>query len=180
AGACIAGLLVFRLWWGFFGGQAARFSDFVRGPKAIWAYLFPGKTKNVFSPGHNPLGALSVIALLLATIVTVTTGLFTEDTDDLYSGPFAGMLDYDQGRLAAAIHGYAFEAVEILVVLHLLAIAWYTFVRRKALVAAMIHGKKMIEDATTPLKKARWWSLLTGLALGGTTTACLIYLSARA
>jgi cytochrome b len=59
-GAAILGLIVFRLIWGFVGPRYARFTQFVRGPRAILAYL-----RGAAAPaGHNPLGALSVIALI--------------------------------------------------------------------------------------------------------------------
>ena len=82
AGSSIAGLLVFRLWWGVFGGSTARFAGFLRGPKTVIAYL-SGKEKSGI--GHNPLGALSVVALLLTSIVIVVAGLFAVDTDGLES-----------------------------------------------------------------------------------------------
>ncbi len=177
AGSLIAGLLVFRLWWGFFGGSTARFGGFVRGPGAIFDYL-RGKTKGV-NPGHNPLGALSVLALLMTALTVVVSGLFTVDTDGIESGPLSNLVDFDQGRIAAEIHGYGFNVLEILVVLHLLAIAWYALVRREGLIGAMIHGKRTAKDDMTAMKPAGWWALIAGLLLGGGVAAALIYLSGQ-
>jgi cytochrome b len=63
SGYLILGLVAFRLYWGFAGGGAARFASFVRGPGAILAYLrtLPERTPSTV-PGHNPLGALGVLA----------------------------------------------------------------------------------------------------------------------
>ena len=174
AGSAVAGLLVFRLWWGFFGGSTARFGDFLRGPKALAAYLFGRGDKGRPSLGHNPLGGLSVIALLLTCIAVVGFGLFAVDTDGLESGPLSFLVDYDQGRLASKLHDYAFQVLEALVVLHLLAIAFYTFVKRQPLVDAMLDGRKPAEDGKTPLKPASFFALLFGLALGAATTYVLI------
>jgi len=178
AGSLIAGLLVFRLWWGVFGGSTARFSDFVRGPKAIFDYL-RGKTKGA-SAGHNPLGALSVLALLLTAVIVVTSGLFTVDTDGIESGPLSSLVDFDQGRIAADIHGQGFTVLEVLVALHLLAIAWYTFVRRDGVFAAMIHGGKAARDDAAALRPGKAWALVVGLVLGGGVAAWLIHLSGQA
>lgn len=177
AGSLIAGLLVFRLWWGMFGGSTARFGDFVRGPGAIFAYL-RGKAKTV-SAGHNPLGALSVLALLMTTLTVVVSGLFAVDTDGIESGPLSDLVDFDQGRLAAEIHGYGFNVLEILVVLHLLAIAWYAAVKREGLIAAMIHGRKTAKDGIGALKPGKMWALITGLLLGGGAAAWLIQVSGQ-
>ena len=177
AGSCVAGLLVFRLWWGFFGGSTARFAGFMRGPKTVLAYL-SGKTDKT-GIGHNPIGALSVVALLLTTLVIVVAGLFAVDTDGLESGPLSAWVDYDGGRLASKIHGYAFEALEILIGLHILAILFYTVIKRRPLVPAMIHGKALGAGDDTPLKPGGLLALLIGLVLGGATAAGLIWLSGK-
>jgi cytochrome b len=176
AGSLVAGLLVFRLWWGLFGGSTARFSDFVRGPGAILDYL-RGKARRP-SAGHNPLGALSVVALLLTALTVVVSGLFTVDTDGLDSGPLSNLVDYDQGRVAAEIHGYGFNVLEGLVVLHLLAVAWYAFIKRDGLIGAMVHGKRTVKGGMAAMKPARLWALVAGLMLGGGVTAWFIHLSA--
>ena len=177
AGSAIAGLLVFRLWWGFFGGTTARFAYFLRGPKTLLAYL-SGKDHDR-RIGHNPVGALSVIALLLTTLTIVMAGLFASDTDGVESGPLSNRVDYDGNRLASKIHGYAFEALEILIGLHTLAILFYTFARRQPLVPAMIHGKKPAKDGELPLARGGGLSLAIGLVLGAITAGGLIWLSGK-
>ena len=177
AGSGVAGLLVFRLWWGLFGGSTARFSDFLRGPKTIWVYLSGKDAKG--SIGHNPLGALSVVALLLTTLTVVVAGLFAVDTDGLESGPLAYLVDYDSGQLASKIHGYGFEALEILIGLHIAAILFYGLIKRQPLIAAMLHGKKPAKTGDTALKPGGVLSLLAGLILGSGVTAVLIYLTGK-
>lgn len=76
-GLLVAGLIVFRLCWGLWGSDTARFSQFVRGPSSIRRYLQGSLTENE-QPGHNPLGALMVIALIAAVLLQATTGLFAE------------------------------------------------------------------------------------------------------
>jgi cytochrome b len=176
AGSSVAGLLVFRLWWGFVGGSTARFANFLRGPKTVLAYLSGKSDKGAI--GHNPLGALSVIALLLTCLVIVVAGLFAVDTDGVESGPLASMVDFDSGRLASKIHGYGFEALEILIGLHILAIAFYSLVKRQPLVPAMIHGKTQAE-AGQSLKPGGILALLIGIVLGIATAGILIWLSGK-
>lgn len=176
AGSVVAGLLVFRLWYGVLGSSTARFSDFVKGPKAVLAYL-GGQSKAPAGIGHNPAGGWSVVLMLLTAIIVVAAGLFAVDTDGIESGPFSNLVDFDQGRLASKIHGYAFEALEILVGLHLVAIAFYTLVKRKALIGAMITGKRKPEGDEAGIHPANGLATIVGLILGVATAAVLIKLS---
>ncbi len=76
AGYTVAGVVVFRLVWGFIGTKHARFSDFVRSPKTVFDYLgslLKGRGKRYI--GHNPAGAAMILALLFSLIVTTGSGL---------------------------------------------------------------------------------------------------------
>ena len=62
AGYTVAGLVAFRFVWGLVGSRHSRFSDFVRGPRAIAAYLgslLRGRPEH--HAGHNPAGALAIV-----------------------------------------------------------------------------------------------------------------------
>ena len=83
-GQAILGLVVFRVVWGLIGSRTARFASFVRGPRAIADYL-AGRWRGV---GHNPLGALSVLAMLAVIGFQAATGLFAYD-DIAFRGPMA-------------------------------------------------------------------------------------------
>jgi cytochrome b len=137
-GFAIGGLIVFRLLWGFIGTQTARFSQFLKGPRAVWRYL-RGRTGSA-PPGHNPLGGWSVMALLLALTVQVISGLFSVDIDGIESGPLSSMLTFDQGRIAATVHGLSFTVLKMLVILHVAAILFYLLVKKRNLIRAMIVG----------------------------------------
>ena len=112
AGFAVLGLLVFRLSWGVLGGSTARFSHFVKGPGAAFAYL-----KGLFgrkagpAAGHNPLGGWSVVALILTLIAVVVFGLFAEDVDGIESGPLARFVDFDTGRMASKLHHLSFDVL---------------------------------------------------------------------
>lgn len=138
SGLTLLMLLAFRLIWGFIGGSSARFAGFVRGPGATLDYLRGARAKSV---GHNPLGGYSVIAMLLALVVQVGTGLFATDIDGLESGPLSHFVDFDQGRLAAKVHGTSFNILLVLIGLHIAAILFYLVVRRRNLVGPMVTGR---------------------------------------
>ncbi len=142
SGYAILGLLLFRLYWGFVGSPTARFSQFVRGPRATLAYVRSLNTPAYRAPpGHNPLGGWSVLAILAALLMMVTAGLFAVDVDGLESGPLSDYLSFDQGRSAAHLHGYVFKLLLALTVLHVAAILFYLVRMRQNLITPMITGR---------------------------------------
>lgn len=142
AGYGVLGLLVFRIVWGVVGSRSARFASFVRGPAATLAYVrsLPSRAHGDM-PGHNPLGAWSVLAILATLVVQVVTGLFAVDVDGIESGPLSDRVEFDTGRLFAKIHHLSFSALEALVVLHLVAIVFYAAYKRADLVRPMVTGR---------------------------------------
>jgi cytochrome b len=142
SGYAIVGLLVFRLIWGFAGSATARFASFVRGPGATLAYLrtLPRRTRSE-TPGHNPLGAWSVLAILATLIVQVVSGLFAVDVDGLESGPLSDRVSFDTGRAFAEWHHQSFTVLEALVALHVAAVLFYFVYKRSNLVWPMVTGR---------------------------------------
>ena len=152
SGIGIAGLLVFRLWWGFFGGSTARFSQFVRGPRRVAAYAAGVmRRESEDHSGHNPMGGWSVVALLLCLVALIGFGFFAVDVDGMDSGPLSDLVSFDAGRAASHFHVLAFRGLEILVGLHVAAILFYALVKRQNLVAPMLTGRRRFAGiAMTP------------------------------
>lgn len=164
SGYGVLGLLVFRLWWGVAGGSTARFSQFLAGPATTLAYMRTlGRRSASDAPGHNPLGAWSVLAMILLMLVQVGLGLFASDIDGLESGPLSHLVDFDASRVAAELHETSFRVLQALIVLHILTIGFYWFWKRQNLVGAMITGKRAFLGEA--LRPARLWSLLAGIIL---------------
>lgn len=148
SGLTILGLVVFRIVWGVIGSSTARFASFVRGPAAILDYV---RGRREFVLGHNPLGALSVLALLGMLSVQVGLGLFAADEDGLESGPLAHLVDGETAEEIAEFHGLGFEVLKWLIVLHVAAILYYLLIRRKNLVTPMITGVAPAPAGTVPM-----------------------------
>ncbi|MEQ8707386.1 MAG: cytochrome b/b6 domain-containing protein [Rhodospirillales bacterium] len=140
SGYAIFGLVIFRLIWGVFGGRYARFQNFLRGPRAIADYL-RGQNRETLSRGHNPLGALSVVGLLLVLLVQTITGLMSND-DILFEGPLFHLVDKETSDLMTTIHHYSWSVLQVLIVIHLLAVLAYLVLRRDNLITPMITGRK--------------------------------------
>lgn len=144
-GYVVAGLLIFRLIWGFIGPRPARFASFLRGPRAIASYarsMFMREPS--YWPGHNPLGALSVIALIAALLAQVTTGLISDPDDYINVGPLASYVSSATRSKAVGWHELGANLILALVVLHLAVILFYRFWKREDLVKPMIDGWKEI------------------------------------
>ena len=134
-GLAIVGLIVFRLVWGWVGPTYARFATFVRGPAAVLAYL----RGQWHGQGHNPLGALSVLALLGVLCAQAATGLFAND-DIAFSGYLAPLVSSRMSGELTGIHVLFENALIALVALHLGAIVFYAIVKKRNLVKPMITG----------------------------------------
>jgi cytochrome b len=160
SGCAILTLLLFRVLWGLVGSSTARFSTFVRGPGAIRDYL-GGRWTGI---GHNPLGALSVMALLLVTAIQVGLGLFAQDEDGIYAGPLSRLVSSDRSDLSRDLHETWFYVLLGFILLHLGAVAFYRLVRGKRLIGPMIIGRGPVDPAVEPMHPGKWWAALISLA----------------
>lgn len=144
-GSLILGLLVFRLIWGFIGSTHARFASFFPTFTRLAAYI-KGEWQGV---GHNPVGALAVIALLGTLIFLVATGLFAND-DIAFEGPLFNLIDKDLSDKLSGWHSSAFNLLLGLVGLHVAAIVFYQRVKKTNLLLPMLTGKKQLPKTLAP------------------------------
>jgi cytochrome b len=156
------GILLFRIYWGLFGSSTARFSHFVKGPRAIANYLRGESPANV---GHNPLGALSVLALLGLMIVETGFGLFTQDVDGIEAGSLATYVSYETSDWARGWHSLLFNVILAAVAVHVLAILFYLLVKRDNLVSPMVTGRKTVEEDVEMPKMGSIANALIGIAI---------------
>ncbi|MDE2305782.1 MAG: cytochrome b/b6 domain-containing protein, partial [Gammaproteobacteria bacterium] len=165
AGYGVLGTVCFRLVWGFYGGQTARFNQFVRGPAATVRYarklLSRPFARDPAPVGHNPLGAWSVVCLLASLISQTVIGLFAVDVDGFESGPLSDHVSFEAGRRFAHWHADIFHLMLVLIGIHLAAIAYYRIVRKQRLVAAMLHGRQSVSaSAAAPFFVSPWRAAL--------------------
>ncbi len=171
AGEAISGLIVFRIIWGFAGGDHARFADFAAGPSAILAHvrdLFSQQPKRHL--GHNPLGGVAVLMLLTVVAGIVVTGLFSSNRES--SGPFAGYWGLDLSEA----HEVLFRVLQGLVVIHVLGVVVESMKAKDALVPAMITGSKRrrADEPSENAKPAGHVALIIALAAGAAVSLALM------
>lgn len=136
-------LLIFRIIWGFIGSTHARFISFFPSKQAILAYL-QGSSPRVL--GHNPVGALSVFALLFVLCVQVATGLFVDD-EIAFQGPLAKYVSSSVSSFLSQIHEGNQVVIYTLITIHIAAIWFYKKFKGENLIKPMISGDKEIDPS---------------------------------
>ncbi|MEE4638236.1 MAG: cytochrome b/b6 domain-containing protein [Wenzhouxiangella sp.] len=151
-GLAVLGLLVFRLIWGFIGSTHARFLSFAPRPSSLMDYL-RGRWTGL---GHNPLGALSVFAILSVLAFQAGSGLFADDVI-AYTGPLRRAVSGDISSLLTRWHMRMEYVIYALIALHLAAIAFHEFIKRERLVKPMITGRKAAVDPSAGDARGGGW-----------------------
>lgn len=152
-GYAILALVFFRLAWGFIGPHYARFANFIFSPATILAYIRGKKSgPRATSYGHNPVGSLSVFALLLVVLAQTASGLFAND-DIVNEGPLVHFISKDLSDSATWFHAQiGGNLIYGLIGLHLVAIAFYFFRKKVNLVKPMITGDKQADSQAIEAK----------------------------
>ena len=163
-GLVLLGLLVFRLLWGFLGPETARFSSFVKGPRAVIAYL---RGDHAHGIGHSPLGGWSTLVLLGAMLLQVSMGLFAGDPYDGMTGPLNPLIGVMVADTITELHETFFWVVAGLIGLHLAAITFYA-VRGDDLLSPMVSGDRPPMAGVDGIGAMPWGraALAVGLAAG--------------
>jgi cytochrome b len=148
-GYTVLTLLLFRLAWGFVGGHWSRFRSFLYGPSSVLAYL-GGRAHPDHLVGHNPLGAGSVLAMLVVLLAQVATGLVGDD-EIAFTGPLNRFVKASTGLAATSYHKAVGQWLLVaLVVLHVGAIVYYRVKKGDNLVRPMVVGDKELATAAKP------------------------------
>lgn len=131
-GYTFAGLIAFRLLWGFIGTHYARFHSFRFSLAEIGRYLgslFTRAPRHYL--GHNPAGSIAIFLMLGLGVVTVLAGLATYN-------------DYG-GEWLEELHEGAANAMLAVVFVHIAGVVVSSLLHRENLVRSMINGRKLGE-----------------------------------
>ena len=159
-GYTVLTLVFFRLAWGVVGGHWSRFATFVPSAAALRAYIESLRTLKVEpSVGHNPLGALSVLTLLLVLLAQVFSGLLSDDEISA-NGPWTSWAPSAWIEWATLYHTEIGQSLLIvLVVLHVCAVLFHKYMQGDDLISPMISGNKVLPEeltASTPASADSW------------------------
>ncbi|HEY7872268.1 MAG TPA: cytochrome b/b6 domain-containing protein [Rudaea sp.] len=167
-------LIAFRLLWGFFGSQTSRFGDFLRGPRAVFAYIRALVSTNPpMHIGHNALGGWSVLALLAGVAVQAVSGLFASDDIDT-DGPLVAHVSDATVKLMTRLHHWNQNLLLILVGLHIVAVLLYWLLKHDNLIAPMVTGtRRMVRVAK--LRFVSGWLALALFAVCAVSVGMLVW-----
>lgn len=146
AGYAVAGILVFRLFWGVAGTRYARFASFLFSPREVVAYLgglLKGKPSHWL--GHNPAGSYAIYTLILLGFATVASGFavyaemggeWVEEAHDVLSYTMLGM-----------------------VVFHVLGVVVSSWAHHENLARSMLDGYKQGEGKDAIESGKAYWAM---------------------
>lgn len=129
AGYSLAGLIGFRILWGFVGGAHSRFADFLPTPGKVVGYLksvLRGRPQHYV--GHNPAGAVAIFLLLAFGLVAAASG-------------YAAYNEIG-GHFMEELHEAAANGMMALVIIHVAGVIVSSWLHHENLVRAMITGWK--------------------------------------
>ncbi len=147
SGYAILVLVLFRLVWGFVGGEFARFTSFVAGPVSAIRFalgLLKAGSQHVIS--HNPVGGWMVVVLLLLLATQAGFGLISDD-EIATTGPLARYVSTEMSLKAMSWHRLLGDVLLALVAVHIAAVLFHVFVKKEGLIRAMLTGNKSLPPA---------------------------------
>lgn len=142
-GYTMLGLVGFRLVWGLIGTRYARFSSFMPSPQRVMDYLRSLIRRHpMHTVGHNPIGALGIVAMLILTIGVGVSGVF---------------LDQEIAKeLFEEVHEMLANLLFVIVGIHVVGVIVSSMIHKENLVGAMISGYKT-GMASQGIRSALWW-----------------------
>ncbi|HEX5128067.1 MAG TPA: cytochrome b/b6 domain-containing protein [Rhodocyclaceae bacterium] len=152
-GYTVFGLMLFRVLWGFKGPRYARFAQFVRSPKSAIAYLASLKRGDPqHFTGHNPAGAIAILALIALGLITPVFGWITFHYD--LADEWAGEIHHILANTMLAIIG-----------VHLLGVAIGSKHHGENLAGAMFSGYKQGGESESIPHAYGWLAVLIAIAV---------------
>lgn len=175
-GYAVLTLVLFRLLWGFFGGETARFSGFLSAPRTVFQHLRHSfRREPDHQVGHNPAGGWMVVLLLALLLVETLTGVYVAN-DIADEGPMTEIVPARAADAIASAHAIVWDVLLAAIVLHVLAIAGFAAIKGQNLLRPMVTGTKVLPASVVAPRAgspARAGLLLLGCAVA---TALLVNL----
>lgn len=169
-GVATAALLLARVLWGIWGSKNARFSGFVKGPHEVMVHikaLHAGTAERHL--GHNPLGALMIIALLGTIFLLLLSGL--AGLGGVFkTGPLGFAASFTLGSFTLSIHEVLAYFLMALIGLHIIGAVYEGLRTKENLMKALYTGQKETREGDNDLPEvpahSLWVSMIFGALMG--------------
>lgn len=173
-GTVLLALLIFRLLWGLFGSDTARFSHFIASPRTSvrqLAHIFRREPDR--QAGHNPAGGWMVLLLLALLLGETLTGVYI-DNDIANVGPLTEFTPAPIADAIEVLHATFWNALLAAIALHIAAILVYAVAKRHNLLVPMITGRKTLPAGVVQPRMAGLARAGLLLAASGIVAAALV------
>ena len=171
-GDALLALLLFRLSWGFFGSETARFSRFLTPPRMVVQHLRHALLREPDRQvGHNPAGGWMVLLLLALLLAETLTGLYVAN-DIADAGPLTEVVPAPVADAIDGAHAVLWDILLAAIALHILAIAAYAAVKGQNLLRPMITGTKILSAGARPPRFAS--AALAAVLFAGSAAAAVL------
>jgi len=172
-GEALLALVLFRLLWGFFGSETARFHSFLRAPAAAWQHLrHLFRREADLQVGHNSAGGWMVLLLLALLLGETLSGLYVNN-DVADDGPLTQWVPAAIANAITALHTILWDALLAAVALHVLAIAVYAVAKGHNLLRPMLTGRKRLPERFRAPRQASVMLALLLLIISATLVTLL-------
>lgn len=177
AGYNILILVIWRILWGVWGSETARFSHFVKSPIVALHHLLATVRGAPYTEvGHSPMAGFSVLLMLILLLAQAVMGLFASD-GMIFSGPLSADVSSSVASDLTTWHKLLGRILIGLVAVHISAVLFYVVFKRVNLVWPMITGHVRAEEGTRPPRvRSIWLALGLFLVAGGGVCAWVFVL----
>ena len=162
----LSAVLLARIVYGFCGSYHVRFAHFLQTVRQSMHYaidLIQGNSRDLL--GHNPLGWLMVVLLLLLMGLQVISGLFYTDEVFLY-GPLYDYASEVWLERFASLHQQLPDILLGLVALHVAAVLVHELCFKERIILAMLHGKKRTPmSRSVPVVSTPRWGIVISVGV---------------
>lgn len=172
-GEAVLALVLFRVLWGCFGSETARFRSFLASPSSAVHHLRGMMRREPdLQVGHNPAGGWMVVLLLALLLGETLTGLYTNN-DVADEGPFTAWVPAWIANAITDLHTFLWDALLAAVAMHVLAIVVYAVAKGHNLLRPMLTGRKSMPMGVREPRLASMGLALLLLAVASAAAAVL-------
>lgn len=176
AGYLFLVVLLFRVEWGLWGSESARFTRMLRSlPQFGSAFTDLGQRHPGHWPGHNPVGAVSVFLMLFVLLALSLTGLFVESWGEL-RGPLSERVERRTAVWLSDLHGLLRWPALGLVVVHVGAALHHLLWKRENRIGAILLHGRLTLPADPSLRRAHPAAAMLALAAAAAAVALIVWL----
>jgi len=173
-GETLLALVIFRLLWGCFGSETARFRSFVASPAAAVRHLSHLLRREPdVQVGHNAAGGWMVLLLLALLLIETLSGLYVNN-DIADEGPLSEWVPAWLANAIATLHALVWDVLVAAVALHVAVIALYAIVKGHNLLRPMLSGYKLLPSTIAAPRQTPALLALLPLGVGVATVMLLV------